>query len=205
MSDNPTQARDRAASLARSDPSAALTLAREINDPWFACQALGWVGRFWPGDDFETVINEAFEIGRKCSEPYRVVASAAWPVRALTERGASSQISTIVHPLFALANEIASLASRSEALFLLFQATKPGMQTKWLPVLEELMKASFPTLHWRQSRNLSDAILIVAAEDSRLANDILHRLPESRLKTQIEKRVKTLDPTNIHLRVFFWE
>jgi hypothetical protein len=204
MSDNPTQARDRACSLAHSDPSAALTLAREINDPWFACQALAWVGRFWPGDDFETVINEAFEIGRKCSDPYRVVASAAWPVRALIERGASSQISTIVHPLLALANEIPSLASRSEALFLLFQATRPGMQTDWLPVLEGLIEASFPTVHWRQSRALSEAILIVAAEDSRLANDILHRLPEGKLKTQIEKRLNTLDLTNNRPRVFFW-
>src|SRR5260370_42348437 len=98
MSDNPTQARDRAASLARSDPSTALTLAREINDPWFACQALAWVGRFWPGDDFETVINEAFEVGRKGNDPYRAVASAAWAVAALIEREASSQIRTIVHP-----------------------------------------------------------------------------------------------------------
>jgi hypothetical protein len=205
MNDNPTQARDRAASLARSDPSAALTLAREINDPWFACQALAWVGRFWPGDDFETVINEAFEIGRKCSDPYRVVASTAWPVRALIERGASSQISRIVLRSLALANEITSLASRSEALFLLFQAPKPGMQTDWLPVLEGVIEASFPTLHWRQSRSLSEAILIVAAEDSRLANDILRRLPEGRLKTQIEKRLNTLDTTNPRLRVFFWE
>lgn len=205
MSQFPTQERDRAISLARTDPSAALALAREINDPWFACQALAWVGRFWPGDDFENVVNEAFEIGRKSSDPYRVVASAAWPVRALIERGATNQISTILLHLLALANEIASCASRSEALFLLFQATKPGMQTNWLPVLEELIKASFPTLHWRQSRNLSEAILIVAAEDSGLANDILHRLPESRLKAQIEKRLNTLDPTMNRLRWFFWQ
>ena len=205
MIDSPKQARDSAASSARRDPSAALTLARQINDPWFACQALSWVGRFWPSDDFETVLNEAFEIGRKCSDPYRVVASAAWPARAFIERGASSRISAILHPSLAVANEIASLASRSEALFLLFQATKPGMQTNWLPVLEGLMKASFPTLHWRQSRNLSEAILIVAAEDSSLANDILRQLPEGKLKTQIEKRLNKLDPTIPRLRLFFWE
>jgi hypothetical protein len=205
MSDNPTEARDRACSLAHSDPSAALTLAREINDPWFACQALAWVGRFWPGDDFESVINEAFEVGRKCSDPYQAVASAAWPLRALIERGASGQINTIVLSLLAVANEIASFASRSEALFLLFQATKPGMQANWLPVLEELIKASVPTLNWRQSRSLSAAILIVAADDNRLANDIVHRLPEGRLKTQIEKRLTKLDPTRNRLRWFFWE
>lgn len=204
MSDNPTQARDRACSLAHSDPSAALTLAREINDPRFACQALAWVGRFWPDDDFESVINEAFDIGRKCSDPYQVVASAAWPVRALIERGASSEISTIVLPLLAVANAIPSFASRSEALFLLFQATKPGMQANWLPILQELIKASFPTLHWRQRRNLSEAILMVAAEDNGLANDILHRLPEDRLKTQIEKKLNKLDPTKNRLRWFFW-
>jgi len=111
----------------------------------------------------------------------------------------------MVLPILAVANEIASFASRSEALFLLFQAAKPGMQTNWLPVLEELIKASFPTHHWRQSRNLSEAILIVAAEDNGLANDILHRLPEDRLKTQIEKRLNTLDPTNARPRMFFWE
>jgi hypothetical protein len=84
MIDSPKQTRDRAASLAPSDPSTALTLAREINDPWFACQALHGSADS-PGDDFETLLNEAFEIGRKCSDPYRVVASAAWPARALIE------------------------------------------------------------------------------------------------------------------------
>ncbi len=79
------------------------------------------------------------------------------------------------------------------------------MQTNWLPVLEELIKASFPTLHWRQSRNLSEAILIVAAEDKGLANDILPRLPDGRLKTQIEKRLTKLDPIMNRPRWFFWE
>jgi hypothetical protein len=205
MSESPTQARDRAASLARSEPSVALTLSREINDPWFACQALAWVGRFWPSDDFETILNESFEMGRRSSDPYRVVASAAWPVRALVERGTSNQISAIVRPLLTLANEIASAASRSEALFLLFEATKPSEPSNWLPILEELVKASFPTLHWRQNRSLREAILIIAAEDSGLAHDIVHRLPEGRLRTQIEKRLSALDSTNAHLRVFFWD
>ncbi len=200
-----TQDRDRAASLVHSNPSAALALARQIADPWFACQALAGVGRFWPSDDFEAVINEAFEIGRKCSDPYQVVASAAWPVRALIERGVSNQISTAILSLLALADQIESLASRSEALFLLFQATKPDLQTNWLPVLEELAKASFPTVHWRQRRNLRDAILIAAIEDRRLANDILSRLPDGKLKTHIEKRLSTLDSTDGYVRAFFWK
>ena len=204
MTESPTQARDRAISLARSEPSAALTLSREINDPWFACQALAWVGRFWPADDFETIIIESFEMGRRCSDPYQVVASAAWPVRALVERGTSNQISAIALPLLTLANEIASAASRSEALFLLFQAAKPSEPRNWLPILEELVKASFPTLHWRQNRALREAILIVAAEDGGLAHDIVHRLPEGRLRTQIEKRLNALDSTTAYPRVFFW-
>lgn len=207
MSYSATQYRDRACSLVHSDPPAALTLARQISDPWFACQALAWVGRFWLSDDFEAVINEAFEIGRKCDDPYQVVASAAWPVRALVERRASGQISTIVLPLLELANEIDNLGSRSEALFLLFQATEPGSQTEWLPVLKELVRASFPTLHWRQRRNLREAILIVANEDSGLANDILGRLPEGKLRSHIEKKLRTQDPANAHPypRPFFWK
>src|SRR5260370_33488278 len=94
---------------------------------------------------------------------------------------------------------------RAEAIFLHYQAPKPDLQTNWLPVLEELANASSPTVHWRQRRNLRDASLITAIEDRRLANDILSRLPDGKLKTHIEKRLSTLDSTDGYVRAFFWK
>jgi hypothetical protein len=82
-----TDKRNLAAQLSSSDPVRALVIARRIKDPWFACQALSWVARYSPEQRFHEIIEEALRAGSKADDPYKVVASAAWPVRALAERG----------------------------------------------------------------------------------------------------------------------
>ena len=185
-----SQQREFAIRLVKTDPDRALAVARSIHDPWFACQALAWVARFSGEERFLRIIKESFKEGRKATDPYRVVAAAAWPVRALVERGKTRSMSSVIPELLVLAQQIELFASRSEALFLLFQAVFPAGREIWFPVLQAL-------------RNLRDAVCILRSEDERLAVEIFDSINHARLRKQIagdlaksERRLP---------RPFFWK
>jgi hypothetical protein len=198
-----TDQRNLAAELAVSDPDRALVIARRLKDPWFACQALACVARFSPEHQFEEIIHESLNAGNKANDPYKIVASAAWPIRALVERSHSQKLVEIIPQLLDRAKAIDLLASRSEALFLVFQAVFPAGREKWLEVFRALIGASNPLINWRQKRNLRDTILIVWSEDQELANEIIANVPDSKLRRQIERRIANAD---IPLpRAFFWD
>jgi hypothetical protein len=100
------------------------------------------------------------------------------------------------------AKEIELLASRSEALFLVFQAIFPAGREERLNVLEGLISASDPLISWRQKRNLRDTILIVWNEDKELARKLMADIPDDKLRRQIERRIANAEwrlP-----RPFFW-
>jgi hypothetical protein len=109
---------------------------------------------------------------------------------------------SLIPELLLRAKEITILASRSEALFLLFQAIFPAGREHWFPVLGSLREASTPLISWRQRRNLCDAILLVWGEDKRLALEIINALDEAKLKKKIEKML--LSPESQVPRPFFW-
>ncbi len=197
-----TDKRNLAIELSISDTDQALVIARYIKDPWFACQALAWVARYASEQQFEQIIVESFDASSKADDPYRVVASAAWPMRALIERSASDKLHLITPELLNRAKEIELLASRSEALFLIFQAVFPAGREKWFDILDALIKASVPLINWRQKRNLRDIILIIGNEDEELARKLINGIEESKIRRQIEKRMANLEwrlP-----RPFFW-
>ena len=81
-----TQQRDRAGQLASSNSALALSTARAIHDSWFACQALAWVARFAPEQEFPKIVYESLHVVRAETDPYRAVAPSAWPLRAIVER-----------------------------------------------------------------------------------------------------------------------
>jgi hypothetical protein len=122
-------------------------------------------------------------------DPYRVVASAAWPVRAIVERDRTDKLLSIIPELLNLSKDIELLSSRSEALFLLFQAVFPAGEEKSFDVLQALIKASVPLISWRQKRNLRDTIMIVWNTDKELAEEIIKEIQDSKLKRQIERRI----------------
>jgi hypothetical protein len=197
-----TQQRDTAGRLAPTDPTRALATARAIQDPWFACQALAWVARYAPDQQFIKIIKESLRVCSTEIDPYRVVAPAAWPIRAIVERNRSEMLPSVIPELLLRAKDIEILASRSEALFLLFQAVFPAGRENWLAVLQSLREASTPLISWRQRRNLCDAILIVWGEDKPLALEILSALDDLKLKKKIEKLQVT---SQLHVpRPFFW-
>ena len=198
----PTQARDRAAALAIRDTDGALAVARMASDPWYACQALAWVARFAPDDRLVAIVEESLKVGRVAIEPYQVVGSAAWPVRALVERGYRDRLDPLLQKLLGQAGQIEALVSRSEALFLVFQAVHPAGRRWWGSMFEGLHLASEPVVHWRQARNLRDAVLIVAGEDFEAAHTLCRLVKDGRTRSQIERRLA--DSQFGTPRPFFW-
>jgi hypothetical protein len=109
---------------------------------------------------------------------------------------------SIVPNLLVRAEDITLFASRSEALFMIFQAIFPAGRQNWLPVLESLRRASTPLISWRQRRNLLDAVMIVRGEDEALALEIMNSVDDPKLKRKIERTWVTSDPDLP--RPFFW-
>ena len=197
-----TQQRDLAGRLAPSEPARALSTARAIRDPWFACQALAWVARFAPESEFSKIIDESLGAVRAEIDHYRAVAPAAWPIRAIVERNHLELLPSVIPELLLRAEKIELLVSRSEALFLLFQAVFPAGRKHWLPVLQSLRRASTPLINWRQKRNLSFAIMIVRADDEQLALEMYNALDDEKLKKQVTKMWSNSDRHSP--RSFFW-
>ncbi len=190
------------ARLAASDPQVALKVARALDDPWTACQTLGWVARFAPEACVEAIVDEAIRAGRRAEDPYRIVGSAAWPLRALVERGRMDRLESVRPGVMSFALRIVSHASRSEAIFLIYQAVFPAGRRYWLTVFQELALASQPAIHWRQTRNIRDAVLMAAKEDPDFARDFRRDLRNARAKAQIERRLALAEYRSP--RVFFW-
>ncbi|MEP6818562.1 MAG: hypothetical protein ABJA18_03445 [bacterium] len=197
-----TQQRELAGRLAVTDPKRALATAQAIEDPWFACQALAWVARFAPDDQFLRIIKESLGAGQKATDPYRIVAAAAWPIRAIVEREHTRMLPSVLPELLLLAKDIDLLVSRSEALFLLFQAVFPAGREYWFPALQSLREASTPLVHWRQRRNLGDTVLIVWNEDAQLAAEMIDGFDDPKVKKQIEKAI--VASKRRFPRRFFW-
>jgi len=199
---NANQQRHLAGRLATTDPVRALATARAIEDSWFACQALAWVARYAPEPQFIKIVKEALQVCCTEMDPYRVVAPAAWPIRALVERDHSELLPSIVPDLLRRARDIENMGSRSEAIFTLFQAVFPAGHRSWLPVLQSLREASTPLINWRQRRNLRDAVLLVRNEDEQLAIEMTNDLNDLKLKQKLEKLLAT---SKVHEpRLFFW-
>jgi hypothetical protein len=196
-----TQLRQLAGRLAPTDPARALATARAIQDPWFACQALAWVARYIPDEQFPKIIEESLRVCSAEIDPYRVVAPTAWPIRAIVERN-HSQLLGFVPGLLRRAKDIENMGSRSEAIFMLFQAIFPAGPGNWFSVLQSLREASTPLINWRQRRNLCNAVLLVRNEDEQLALEIINDLEDLKLKKKIAKMWATSKTHNP--RPFFW-
>lgn len=196
----PSQMRDRAQLLCEAQPGEALKVARQIPDPWFGCQALSWVGRYWTDAKFGEILQEAADVAAAAGDPYQKVGASAWPVRALLERATAAD--TITIRALSYARAIENLGSRSEALMLLFQAALPGEKALWKPILDELVLASQPVLNWRQRRNFRGLTQLLLAKDPHLAADVAGNACDETLRRSAGKALKA---GAISPRPFFWQ
>ncbi len=160
-----TQQRDRVFAIAYEEPAKAYELARTIKNPWYACQALACVGRFWPHRDFKKIIAESIQVGSLEEDPYIVAASAAWPVGALMERDLYPQAEATLLSALRTCRSISHPSSHAQATFLLFQAVKHFELSLWIAPLDALACPESRCSHWRQKRNLRDAIAMLRHGD----------------------------------------
>lgn len=197
-----TDQRQLAHSLSGTEPEKALAVARKINDAWFRCQALSQVARYWPDGDYHRLLKEALKAAHSQDDVYKQVAVSAWPTRAYLERGSPSSAKNIVEKCAGAASSIGNMGSRSEALFMVFQAVKPGAPDLWKPAFWALVKATEPALSWRQRRNIRYAIAMLAGDDSQLAQSALSKLTDEKTISAIKRDVEN----NLRLqpRPFFW-
>jgi hypothetical protein len=202
MSLAPTEARQRSHRLAGRDPEQALAIARGIADPWFRCQSLSHVARYWPGDGYQRLLEEAVEAADTQDDAYKRATVAAWPIRAYLERGSPSPAKTLLGIYTPAATNIENMGGRSEALLMLFQAARPFAGDLWKPVFRALVQAAEPALAWRQRRNVRLAISMVAAHHPELVQQALDRLSDEKTLSAVRRDLQ--NGKHAEPRPFFW-
>ncbi len=193
----PTGQRERAIRLATSDPEQAVAIARVIDDPWFRCQSLAYAGRYWPGDDYRSLLTEAVEAADSQDNWYKRVAVSAWPIRAYLDRDCSTLAKILLEKYAAEASNIENMGGRSQALMTLFQAAKPFDQNLWEQVFWSLVRATEPAIAWRQVRNIRNALAMVSADAPCLHHEATTRFTNERIVSQIRRDFengKTAEP-----------
>lgn len=157
-----TKQRDEVCILAKIAPQKARAIALKIEDPWYRVQALSWVVRFTDSDP-RAIASRASKAAAECRDAYQQSTVRAWLVVALAERGDRSEAHRILKAATALACTIQPISSRSEALFLLFQAAFIIGENEATAVYTQL-KTSCPQEHWRSKRALRQAKQILSGE-----------------------------------------
>lgn len=160
---NATVARDKVASLAKSNPKKALEKARQIDDPWFRAQALAWVLRFTDSDP-NGVARLAEKSANECDDAYKRCAVRAWEIAALSERNILPKSKTTLKAAIKQSQHITPLSSRSEALLLLLQAAIRIGYAEAMLVNEELSSSCSADEHWRCKRAIRNAAKILSGD-----------------------------------------
>lgn len=198
----PTQQRDRAVKLAKSEGREALAISRSISDPWYRCQALAWVARYAPEEQYEQLVTEAFASAERAPDPFNALAASAWPVRVMIERGDAERARLALSQLLCLSKCIVHEGSRSEAVSLMLHAVLPSSALLWRPVAQELFTCVGSSQHWRARRAKREAILLIDPIDSGFAKCLLESIPDVRERQNVKQRLT--EPQRPSCRPFFW-
>jgi hypothetical protein len=152
--------RNRAMNLAKSRPNEAL---KQVDEPWFRAQALAWVARF-ADREVIAIAAEAAKAAAEGGDKYQQCAVRAWEIAALAERDYKSEASMRLREALNTAKNVEPAASRSEALFLLLQASAriaPGDAEKVYEMLKNSCRAE---AHWRCQRALRNGAKMMSGE-----------------------------------------
>jgi len=182
---SPTQQRDEVSRIAPTDASRALTIAREIKDPWFRCQALAHAAVFLPPPSRLGVIDEAFESAAELEDLNRAVTVSSWPLKALALSGETSRVQSEGTRLLASISKEPSPVRRADALRFLLGATASSQQPVAAQIAASLGAACLQPLQSGKRNKKGESLLeraipVIARIDSSLASSLLSQLPESR-------------------------
>jgi hypothetical protein len=206
-----TQERDQAYRIAGTDFDSALRIARNVDDPWFRCQALACVA--WHVADHERflgLVAESLESGWSIKNPNRAVTVIAWPVAALARRQFldtdamernNRELEPVIDRLTKAVAEEPSPVSRADALLLHVHALSPSRPELRREVLDLLAKECRNPANWKRQRQLEEAALVIAPDDPDTALGLAASLDEGRRRrtiARIEDQSEELGP-----RLFF--
>jgi hypothetical protein len=181
-----TQLRNRVAAIAATKPLEALELAKQIDDPWFRCQALSIAAAHAPDQRARKgAIDEALSAANELREPNRVVTVSSWPVKALVLAGQMSSVSSEVERLLQLISTEPSPVRRADALRFLLGAVSTAPAPVAGRVARQFTAACLEPLlngkrNARGESNLEACLPGIARIDSDLAQNLLARLTPSR-------------------------
>lgn len=199
---NATQQRESAIREAQTDSRQALSLAAEVTDPWFRCQALAWAARFGPQDQVIRVAHQATQAAATCSDLYERAACLAWPLRALVERGMTEDAREILSTALAASDRIPHPVRRASALLLIAQAAWPLGRPSQESVVKALLDAYRETHGWRAGMIMHDLVLMVSGEDRKWAEEIGAAMQEGRYRRRCLRALS--DGQSRPPRDFFW-
>jgi len=199
MTEAAARARDAAIALVHTDIAKAEARAAAVDDPWYRAQALAWVARYAPEHDVIRIARRALQAAADCADPYQQAGSTAWVVRALLERGLRDDALTMLELALQSVPRIDRTASRSEALFLLFQAAFAVGEDVRRSLVFALAEAYDADPHWRVERNFLDALRMLMPVDPTLAEKLARGGDEARRA----RREEALASGPLAPRVFF--
>lgn len=171
--------------IAESDFARALAQARMISQGWFRCQALAQVARYAPEKNVAQIAEQAIEAALAATNNYKQVAATAWPLRALLERNQAEKALELLPAILGLSAQIENPVSRSDALFLLWEAFFPFEGHK--SALGALVMSC--NGHWKADYILRQVVLILAVENKDDARQLATSMREGKYKRQAEKRL----------------
>jgi hypothetical protein len=111
------------------------------------------------------IIRQALDAAREHKDPYKTVAVAAWPVRALIERKLVRNLSAILSSLLEEAKQIEHPVSRLDAFFVLWQAEFPFAHDATQALLGEFVSTCQAANSWKAGDRVEQAILIIASQN----------------------------------------
>lgn len=202
-----TQERDQVARITGGDNVSALRIARNIDDPWFRCQALAHVAWHTTDDkQFFTLIAESLESGWSIQDPNRSVTVIAWPVAALAQRNylgpdamgrSDRELNEVVARLTKAISGERGPASRADALLLHVHALSPSRPELRKGVLSLLVKECRDPANRKRQRQLEEAAQVITLDDPGAALGLTALLDENRRRrttARIESRWEGLGP-----------
>ena len=180
-----TTQRDLAMDAASMDWARALALARAVPRGWFGAQALAGAARYAPQNRVAAIADEAFVAALAEAEAYKRAAVLAWPLRALIERDLATRARQLLPEALGRCALIENPVSRSDAMFLLWQAVFPVQGHK--SVMGALVKSCAG--HWKADYLLRQTVEILGSEDEAAARQIAENMPAGKYQRQAYKRL----------------
>ncbi|MFT4639784.1 MAG: hypothetical protein ACI8T1_003109 [Verrucomicrobiales bacterium] len=112
-----------------------------------------------------SIAAQAAKAASECEDDYQRSAVRSWEIVALAERGFLGQAEKALSEALNLAKTVPPFSSRSEALYILFQAAFAIDRDHAIVVVNDVLNASCPLEeHWRCQRAIRDAGKIADGE-----------------------------------------